>query len=633
MVTNPHHANAPVKSAVPRHSNSTPSSLLPTSLPAALSPTHRAKRLRRFALFIIKRAKLSSTHFQLITLFFIGACFLVARRQFLLLSRTTSPDRLPHQSIPRFSFARLFTRSLPSPDSIRSNSQTPSILQWPHPQHNFPDEQSPPDPSLYATGQERCFALGYPDSAAPRPAKGHPAAFWQMNSRALCYSAKPICIYGHTMRNLLSFEKRGSSSCHVLSVHDRVVHDAANNGLNESCAAFRNHFIAQMYGREVFRDFDHWNASANANSKTTSTRKPIAWESDFAILIPKYAWSYNICHYNRIWNFVIYVLRNLHLFVPGDVSAIKHVDILFRSGYRYDEHWHSGLRKATIPALQREIGKTISVGKLRYNYRFDFQCIRRGILLGAEGRVDAFPFFNDTPVWRPEQNSDDSHWPVIPHDSIWFRNVILKYGGFPPVANLSANESSPVFRSIPVPPRKIAVLQRSPRSKRRLTMSGKRWLDETLHDLAERYGMKLEYIRTSAGMSLAQQVNKVRDVGIAVGLHGANMVNTMFMPPGGAFFEIFPWRYVRFYYVGGGNSGLRYSYHEPEGGIERHCAFNSSTCFMKYRESLIYLTEKDRLTIQKKLEKTVAYVAELHRRYPNKMIPLRKVGNTYHFDR
>lgn len=529
---------------------------------------------------------------------------------------------------------RKISKSSLSSDSVSDLSGEFSANLWRHVDYNCPPEADPPNPELYGTGTERCYAIGLPERSSIQPIKGEPAVFWQMNSRALCYTNKPACLFGHRMDNFLSFEPRGSGSCHVLSVKHNKASDARGTGLNESCAAFRKRYIAQMFGTESFRSFDEWYAEALASvnaKKISRARRAIAWRSDFAIVIPKYPWSYNICHYGRMWNYVMWVIRNLHLFVP-DANSITHIHIFFRVGFRYQMLWHQGMHNATIEAVERETGIKLSVAKLRFDHHFNYQCVKQGIWLGREGRVDAFPFFNDSDVWLPVHQINDNHWPTIPHDALWLRQVVSKWSGLPDIGNFSGPHIG-IFRSILVPPRRVAVLQRSPRSHRRLTPSGNEWLMSTLRDLCKRYNMELANIRVSGATPFKEQVTIMSRVGISIGLHGANLVNTWFQPAGGALFEIFPWRYVRYYYAAGSNSGLRYSYHEPVGGKDRKCNFTSIYCAYLYRESLIYLTQTDRRIIYKRIENALAYVANLHQQYPNGVIPLRREGNVYYFEK
>lgn len=500
---------------------------------------------------------------------------------------------------------------------------------WRRTNTNCPPETNIPDPALYGKGTEKCFAIGLPDGPLKKPERGDPAAFWQMNSRALCYTSQPTCLANRQLKEFLSFETRGSGSCYVLSVGDKQIHDARNTGLNESCAAFRTRYISSMFGTEVFQSYKEWYGVMSAKEKTKSISTEISWRSNFAIVIPKYPWSSNICHFSRLWNFIIWVIRNLRLFEP-EWRSIKHVDILFRTSSKYTLLWHKGMQTATIGAVQKETGIRITVRKLRYNSNIKHQCIRKAIWLGKEGRIDAFPFFNDSDVWLPRHQLNDSHWPVIPHDSLWLRQVIYKANGLPDIGRFSGPNIG-TFHSIHLPPRRIAIIQRASYSRRRLTRSGEVWLISTLQQLSQRYGMEFVRVRMTSATPFKEQVSIMSQVGFSVGLHGANLVNTIFQPAGGALFEIFPWKYVRFYYAAGSNSGLRYSYHEPLAGINRNCRYGTVACAFLYRESRIFLTDLDRWRIQLRLEKAVEYLDNLYHHYPDGMIPLRRNGSLYFF--
>lgn len=580
----------------------------------------REKKLR-LQLRHLSKSLLSSL-WKLSVASFLVASLYVAYRQFRLL--TYVADTLPPQPQPLQP-----QRGANQAQNVRAMAFEDSVGLWRRVETNLPPEADPPNPALYGSGREVCYSVGKPE-AATSVRSGTPAAFWQMNSRALCYVPTGACWYGKSLDNLMTFERRGSGGCRVLVVGEGKSVEAVKVGLNESCAKWRERQVVNMYGKAVYADRAKWEDWTAKKVNHNPRHHTVQWESSFAIVVPKYEWSYNICHYNRIWNYITYVVRNLHLFVP-DAASVRTIDVMFRSGYNYKENWHVGIRNATLPALERETGKKIVLRRLRFDYLRDFQCIERGIMLGREGRVDAFPFFNDSDVWQPRHQLDDSHWPVIPHDSLWLREVMMQASGLPSVGKYSGPGINH-FESIRVPPRRVGFLQRSTRSRRRMTRQGKAWFDDMLSELCEKHQMELEYIRANGAQSLTEQVKDVHSLGLAVGLHGANIVNSMFVAAGGALFEIFPWRYVRFYYAAGGNTGLRYSFHEPEGGTDRNCSFESRTCFMLYRESVILLTNKDREQIRSRIDKAMRYIAGLHRRYPDGYIPLRRVGNMYHFD-
>lgn len=505
-----------------------------------------------------------------------------------------------------------------------------SLHLWRRIGRDFPAEKSVPDPNIYGTGGEVCYALGRPDAIRGPVHSGDPASVWQMNSRAFCVNIKPSCLYGNRLENILTFERRGSSACKVISVSNSNVEDMRQKGLNESCAAFRKRHVTSLYGSEMFSPYDKWYESVTEKFKTgTNEHSPILWASQFAIVVPKYQWSYNICHYFRIWSYILWIVRNLRLYVH-DANRITHIHVFYRAGYKYKLFWHTGMRDAAIAAIRRELGITLTVGRLRFNPDVGFQCLHRSIWLGREGRVDAFPYFNDSSVWFPKYQKNDSHWPVIPHDSLWLRQIVSTWAGLPPVGSFRGDIPSH-FDTIPVPPKRVGVLLRSPKSRRRFTTNGDAWFQATLHELGTKHGLEIQKVRTSANMRFRDQVAIMRRIGLAVGIHGANFVNSIFMPAAGALFEIFPYRYVRYYYAAGGNSGLRYSFHEAEGGVDKKCEFPGLKCVVKYREAVIYLTKTDRQWIRKRLDNAMAYLVRLHEMYPEGYISLRRDGNTYHF--
>jgi Glycosyltransferase 61 len=497
----------------------------------------------------------------------------------------------------------------------RLHDVMPSPSPWPQLQG---DTQRLED-RRYGTSGEKCFAIGVNDEAA---------SLWQLNSRALCFDPNPVCLYGSRLDDLVSFKERGSGECNLLYTNTHFIKRASAEQLEGSCARFRTHRVYSMFAgnKESYsHDFDQWHRNVTVQFRSAGRRRPpiIEWQRDFAIVVPKYDWSVNICHYNRIWQYLMYVVRHLHLFVP-DRSHITQVHLLFRAKADYDNPWAVGLRQITIPAVEHETGYKIVVSKIRHDHQVDLKCFKRAIFLGREGRVDAYPFFNDTAVWSKDFQINDDHVPDIPHDSLWFRGVAYRAFGLSEVAELADG----FFTSIPVPPRRVAWLQRSRSSRRRFSSQSEAWFDATLERLARQHGLDLRRVHFERGSSLGVQASLVRDVGLAVGIHGANLVNTIFMPPAAALFEVFPFRYVRYYYASGANSGLRYSFHETSTGIDHHCDA-SVNCFFMYRESEIHLNDDDRQAVERRMDTAMRYLVRLHIAFPSGRIPLERRGNTY----
>lgn len=181
-----------------------------------------------------------------------------------------------------------------------------------------------------------------------------------------------------------------------------------------------------------------------------------------------------------------------------------------------------------------------------------------------------------------------------------------------------------------LPPRRISYLLRSPGSRRRLNVFGERALRSMLIRLSAEYGWNYTTTSFSGSQRLAAQVAAVRQTGVAVGVHGANLVNAQFLPAGGALFELFPFRYVRFYYMAGGNAGLRYSYHAAAAGVERDCAMDS-WCFLHYRESVLQLQPADMVAVEARLRAAMEWVERLWQAFPDGWATLSGRGADYHF--
>lgn len=506
----------------------------------------------------------------------------------------------------------------------------------PLPLEKFSDR---PDPSLYGTGDELCYIVG--DSNAADVAKTSP--IWQVNSRALCYERGGVCLSGKTLERIHVFSKRGSGRCEVLSVETGESREASTEEMEGSCASFRTRRMFKMYDRSGSGLESFLPNVQSLAEMAMSAKDVVLWHNygssnvagseevgnKLAIIVPKYDWSWNICHYNRIWQNLLYIIRHLRQFIgEKDAADVRSVSILFRAKYAYDDHWTTGMRESTLPALMNETGLTVHVSKLRYDTSVDYHCFGRAILLGAEGRVDSYPFLNDTATWTKLSQLRDDHIPRIPHDALWLRSTVYRSVGLTPPGKLGSNGD---YVSVPLPPLVVGHLTRSKNSKRRLDDESSDWFAETLQTLARMHGFEVREVHCSGMMPFPEQVKALHGVGLAVGIHGANLVNTLFMPSTAALFEIFPYRYVRYYYSSGANSGLRYSFHEVSNGVDYNCD-SFLACMFKYRESKMALGKDDRRIIAVRLERAMRYVRGLYDHFPGGQIPLLREGNHYRFE-
>lgn len=471
-------------------------------------------------------------------------------------------------------------------------------------------------------GGERCYVVGYNREAA---------SLWQMNSRALCH-VEDVCLSGPHLEVVRTMGWLGDGKgveCEVVKAGGEVVDEEWENvNRGRRCLdVVRKKLVMSAYGQEVLDVGNRkWLDKLDRRryvGKGSEKMKGFEYKANFAIIVPKYEWTHNICHYSRVWNYIAHVIRHLKDF---GITAKDHdgtVDVLFRSGLSYGKTWMVGLRDALVQQLQDETGLKIQVGKLRHDRWREAQCVRKALMLGVEGRVDSFPFLNDTGIWDRRNTFLDKHWPVIPRQSLLLRQAVYKKFGLEPLDHVDKKGVGESVR-IKVPPMTIAYVVRSPRSRRRFGPTTKWWFRNTLYRLAKELGFKIEEVSFTKMMPMGEQVAKLRNIGVATGIHGANFVNAMFMPPGGALVEMFPYRYVRAYYLNGANAGLRYSYHETNKGKDHGCDW-SPWCFHKYRESRLDYDVQDRQQVVRTLTQALMYIKELHERFPSGIIKLEEL--------
>lgn len=123
------------------------------------------------------------------------------------------------------------------------------------------------------------------------------------------------------------------------------------------------------------------------------------------------------------------------------------------------------------------------------------------------------------------------------------------------------------------------------------------------------------------GMTFAEQINAVRGADVAIGLHGANLVNTMFMNALSVLIEIMPFGFKHEMYKNGGNAGLKYFVHQMSQGEDyealgkyksvEECIKRNEACKVYYRDAVQKVSQKDLRNIQRLLETAIVWRGSL----------------------
>lgn len=206
---------------------------------------------------------------------------------------------------------------------------------------------------------------------------------------------------------------------------------------------------------------------------------------------------------------------------------------------------------------------------------------------------------------------------------------------FPDISNVPAVAPAEEADSLrlALPPRSILVLSRAADSKRRLDDDSAQAFNAIIRDLARTRRLSLMTVAFDSLGSLEEQVGVARRAGLVVGVHGANLVNSVFVPAGGALLELLPHAY-RWpgWYEAGGNAGLRYSavstsptekWALPCIAQKRRCNDND------VRDKTLVLDSAALRTLQAQLTRAVDYLDALRAVCPDGWMTLRGDGAVY----
>lgn len=138
--------------------------------------------------------------------------------------------------------------------------------------------------------------------------------------------------------------------------------------------------------------------------------------------------------------------------------------------------------------------------------------------------------------------------------------------------------------------RRVLYLHRA--KGRVLTEEGQKRLESALRAVSTELGYEYESVDL-AGKSFSEQVEAVAGAAVAVGVHGMQLMASLFMPGDGALIEIFPYKFWHELYADGCGSGLAYqsmSIAEGQdfvdvakyGGLDA-CVSSSRECRLWYR--------------------------------------------------
>lgn len=508
----------------------------------------------------------------------------------------------------------------------------------------LPNNGSPPSPSHLA---DHCFVIGY-DPSAP--------SLWQFNSRAVCLSSS-VCISTRTPEDVFyHVAKPLATACSVVNPDFRP-QPRANFLLTRdfaSCPIFQRRKVQCVHGKGLITDNPE--CPERIAQVNPYTLRNTTWFEHFTILVPAYPFPDNIFHFSNIASSIPYFIERLPdmIRIWGSHKALdaangryfsrnpelvpSHITVLFRIPKEQLDRNPWGVRLLNFLLERRVLPKGIKV-KIQFlddeqtMPRTEHVCMRNALVLGRRGHVNLWPFPNSTAV--PVDGLS------VPHDAVLFKRAVYEASQLRlrlPEGRRGISELPPLVLGYA---KRLSNLKdvgsgvMPPGLVRQFSAEDEQWFGDMLKNETKNAGIGLHVFTTSGTEQLEEQVKNIAKVGFVVGIHGANLVNSVFMLPFGGLLEILPNSVSSRCYVGGMNSGLAYYRHEsteiasPE---ESECTAKNELCQESPRYRRVKLgSAVDRDTVQTFVKQGIQHLKRLHRKYPHG-IPVQYNEETNYYD-
>lgn len=501
---------------------------------------------------------------------------------------------------------------------------------------------------------------------SPNPSSSQ---FWQSNSRTLCVTS-PLCLMTNKL-SIIHTSDFSKTTCrmtapdfHALPQQLEDLHRFDPSFIPCSSAQPRAQLCPLVNGSLRLGKLPQCLPTDPTpqnifNATLRQSRNDGLLFEGISVIVPIYPYPANIYHFAASIATVSHVVSNLDNIIahfgperinPHNAREVLPLNIIFMNRRRINLPWQLSLERA----LSRgRIATTFPKGvKITYLPELHesgskYACILNPISMGQRGHVNAWPFVNSTEILL-----DGSR---IPRDAVEFRRDIYKYFDIkvPPIitsreeygncshdneGNCADDDDGEPFRQVvgrmPVPPLVLGYSRRlglnasvgkgvhEVGTVRRFSEIDEQWFMDLLARETKLMGIKLITFTPSPDETFEAQVRRMVDIGFVVGIHGANLVNNLFMRPFGAMFEIFPANSDSMCYKAGANSGLAYfSHHASEEATpeESGCSPSQTRCRKLKRQRMVKIhTKRDRREIQRKIRMGIDHIITLNKRYKNK---------------
>lgn len=355
-------------------------------------------------------------------------------------------------------------------------------------------------------------------------------------------------------------------------------------------------------------------------------------DADVVVVVPAHMYLGNVYHFSFVASNTIYITAGipniLRLYYGNDVALPPslRVKLLFRGQLpREIGLWQRGILDAMIKNRLQKLNMSISFDTFNERIAPDGRtlCMRNAILIGKRRALALWPYPNVTDTTSPDGLA-------VHVESIASRRAAYDYADIPtalPDLPGGTRSSPPASAFSDLPGKVIGYARRNslpdppPGAKimdgttRRFSDADEEWFVSMLKQQAADRGYEYRTLQPSENMTFEEQVRMFADVGIVVGIHGANFVNAIFSRPFSAILEILAVDSPC--YIAGANSGLRYWRYEPKRRAtveESHCRTRSCKSNPKMHRVVIDDPD-DRRAIPKLVGEMIDYIDGLYKQH------------------
>lgn len=366
-----------------------------------------------------------------------------------------------------------------------------------------------------------------------------------------------------------------------------------------------------------------------------------------AVVVPAYPWTGNIFHYTYVIGYLTHLISDLERVLAlrwGGSSGASptRVTLIFRGPVAsHLVPWNAavtgilfrrrlaaaGIFDISVQSLGED--EKIKVSNATGNTA-PLTCAHSAVLLGTRGYFNLWPFANSTAV----STAGDS----VPAQAVAFRRAVYDEVNVPvrlPPLPRRADGNKFVKRFVFDPPplaigyaRRLSGPDPPPGGRleenwRRFSPEDEEWFRGMLRGEGSRVGATYREVEVTSATSFGDQVRWFADVGLVVGIHGANLVNALFAPPFSGLIEVMPGGHKSDCYLGGENAGLMYtSYTAANATREESFCQSDQRCWPeKYRQHrrVKVGTNEHRTQLRQLVRNGLARIVHLRQRFPNGM--------------